>query len=622
MKLFTTLFLLSVPVLGLQAQETYLNADFEKGTSGFTFVNLDETPILSADIQKVTPKSEWFVGQGVNGHSGNVILSCAHRQYDDIATDNWMITPQLNIKASDAWLTWDAQSIHYDLRETYEVLVSTQGNDPEDFTTILTTIEAEDYFWQHHMISLADYAGKKIYIAFRHTSENKYLLAVDNIFVGELSGKAIEATDLTVHSCGNTGTTPITGTLRNTASSLQLASLQCTLGDGTILTQAVDEAQATLAPAEERTWHFDIPVTLNKGTQYNVEALDNEGNHYTLAIDSVYCTAYPRVLMAEKATSYWCTSCPSVEPFMYAQERRLGNQIVEIVAQYPANNGMDYGNLVYDLYRSKLTTFNLPSIFYNRDLNNPQYTANEYGQIRAGLRKACYALPTIDEAVLEDGKIKGKIRCEFAYDLDNSKGRYRLAFTLVEKAAVTTIYQENGCSLTSNNEYYYLPIKIYSPLHTFKNVARGTESAFSGIEGSIPATIEKGVEYSYDFEIDVPEKFSNPMASNMRLVGYVLNTFTGEPINASVADVIAKTAEGINQANTAEATPSMHFADGVCHVTFPAGEKGTITIYRADGVQVLRTTATDFSISSLSAGTYLVRMQSASGASQTAKIMK
>lgn len=622
MKLFTTLFLLSVPVLGLQAQETYLNAGFEKGTSGFTFVDLDEIPVLSGDVQKVTAKSEWFVGQGVNGHSGNVMLSCSHRQYDDIATDNWMITPQLNVKASDAWLTWDAQSVHYDLRESYEVLVSTTGNDPDDFTTVLTTINAEDYFWQHHMISLADYSGKKIYVAFRHTSMNKYLLAVDNIFVGQLSGKAIEGTDLSLHSCGNTGTTPITGTIRNTAAPLQLASLQCTLGDGTVLSQDVSADQSTFLSGETRTWSFDIPVTLNKGTQYRVEAIDNEGNSYAVSTDSVFCTAYPRVLMVEKATSYWCTNCPSVEPFFYAQERRLGNQIVEIVAQYPANNGEDYGNLVYDLYKSNITTWNLPALYYNRDLENPQYSASETKQIQAGLRKACYALPTIDEAVLENGKIKGKIRCEFAYDLDNSKGRYRLAFTLVEKAAVTPLFQENGCTLTSNNEYYYLPIKIYSPLHTFKNVARGTESAFSGIEGSIPATIEQGKEYSYDFEIEVPEKFSNPVASNMRLVGYVLNTFTNQPINAAVADVTASSTEGIRQAGSAVSTPMLHFADGVCHVSFPAGQKGAVTVYRADGAQVLRTTATDFSIAPLPSGTYLVRMQSAEGAVQTAKIVK
>jgi hypothetical protein len=143
---------------------------------------------------------------------------------------NWLIVSPLEIPDSTYWLCWRSlpfQGPQY--LDGYKVLVSTTSNDPSAgaFTDTIFkaaqmlgdaeiwTLDLDDYQFsdgyihangftdtnyyffdpdggpqgiyrgklEPHMVSLSKYAGKKIYIAFLHDSDNDFMLQVDDIIV-------------------------------------------------------------------------------------------------------------------------------------------------------------------------------------------------------------------------------------------------------------------------------------------------------------------------------------------------------------------------------------------------------------------------------------------------------
>ncbi len=139
----------------------------------------------------------------------------------------------------------------------------------------------------------------------------------------------------------------------------------------------------------------------------------------------------------------------------------------------------------------------------------------------------------------------------------------------------------------------------------------------------MPATIEAGKTYTYDYQLTLPSGISNADASNLKLVAYVLNNFTGEIINAAVMNVTDGKSDGIAQVESApSAAPRIAFNSTHCSVAYPDGKQGVATVFSADGKEVLRSSSSSFSLSHLPAGAYIVRAVSASGATAVSKMAK
>ena len=98
--------------------------------------------------------------------------------------DNYLITPKLVLPEGNIALEyWVGQTKNLNDNEHYSVLVSTTGTDTADFTVIfeetLTNLN-----WENRIISLNDYAGQNIYVAFRHfDSYNIEMLKIDDVEV-------------------------------------------------------------------------------------------------------------------------------------------------------------------------------------------------------------------------------------------------------------------------------------------------------------------------------------------------------------------------------------------------------------------------------------------------------
>ncbi len=121
----------------------------------------------------------WFVYNSADhAYTGEYSVVVACYSSADAAND-WLITPQLSLRADD-WLGFWARS-WYSV-EDFEVKLSTTGTAPQDFNVTLGTETADETYMQY-VYDLSAYAGQDCYLAIVWYYDN-YALVVDDVMVG------------------------------------------------------------------------------------------------------------------------------------------------------------------------------------------------------------------------------------------------------------------------------------------------------------------------------------------------------------------------------------------------------------------------------------------------------
>lgn len=178
MKKITTLFLTLFVVLAANSQ-VLLSEDFENGIpASFTLYDQDGRTV-SSNIASFFPNA-WNALR-YSGTTDNFAGSTS--SYTPAGqSDDWLVTPSLAI-TSNMYLLWEGRSANANNFESYEVLVSTTGNAVADFTSTIVTVPSETVEWNQRSYDLSAYDNSTIYIAFRNTSTDKYILGIDDIVV-------------------------------------------------------------------------------------------------------------------------------------------------------------------------------------------------------------------------------------------------------------------------------------------------------------------------------------------------------------------------------------------------------------------------------------------------------
>lgn len=136
-----------------------------------------------------------WMDDGYGHESDGYYLSLSYdtEEWVDIMPNDWLITPQLEIPAGGAQLSWWAAAYVNDWPEnTYDVLVSTEGTGPGDFHSIFSeTVTSEEY--QQRTLDLSAYANHNIHIAFAHHTNTEetadsYGVVIDDIAVEASTG--------------------------------------------------------------------------------------------------------------------------------------------------------------------------------------------------------------------------------------------------------------------------------------------------------------------------------------------------------------------------------------------------------------------------------------------------
>ena len=125
-----------------------------------------------------------------------VLMSSSYSSSGALTPDNWLISPQLDLKGTLQFFTSDDGTY----AENFSVYISTTGTATTDFVAleenIATPASGAVNVWTEHSYDLSDYEGQQGYIAIRHhgTSDQDYIF-VDAI---ALNGEEIPETDWTV----------------------------------------------------------------------------------------------------------------------------------------------------------------------------------------------------------------------------------------------------------------------------------------------------------------------------------------------------------------------------------------------------------------------------------------
>ena len=139
-------------------------------------------------------------------HTGSNCAMTTSYSGEELDSDNWLITSQIDLPAGSACILYYAvASMDATWPENLMVKLSTSGNDDVDqFTVTLQELEpitstTDDYDVRE--IDLSDYAGQSVYIAFIDQTSGGYYLFLDDVkVINPTSDPEIELSSLNVPS--------------------------------------------------------------------------------------------------------------------------------------------------------------------------------------------------------------------------------------------------------------------------------------------------------------------------------------------------------------------------------------------------------------------------------------
>lgn len=168
---------------------TFDSAGSNPFPDGWLLRNVDNR---SPDISTAYINEAWEVREDFAEDAGNCAAFSTSYYSPVGAADDWMWTPGVAITSSRTLLRWRARSLDPAFRDSYEVRVmvgtaptggtGVLGNQVTNSTVVYSTA-AELTTWANYSVSLAAYAGNTVYVAFRNTSNDRFVLLVDDVMV-------------------------------------------------------------------------------------------------------------------------------------------------------------------------------------------------------------------------------------------------------------------------------------------------------------------------------------------------------------------------------------------------------------------------------------------------------
>ena len=182
MKKFLLIFAVTSAMFTASAQEVIFEEEFEAGIPT-TWLNVDadgdqyvwESSILSAN-------NSFF---GHQGDDGCVFSNSFVNYFGALNPDNWLITPQIALGEGCTLKYYVAGQDPNYASEHYGVYVSETGTDTGDFAEVMTeTLPNGTRDFYERTVDLSNFAGKNVYIAFRHFDiSDMYILKLDGISI-------------------------------------------------------------------------------------------------------------------------------------------------------------------------------------------------------------------------------------------------------------------------------------------------------------------------------------------------------------------------------------------------------------------------------------------------------
>lgn len=464
------------------------------------------------------------------------------------SADDWMITPAFNVTDPGLIIKWEEKAYDASYPDGYQVLVSTTGTAITDFTTTVLTVPAANASaYTIKYANLGAFNGQAIHVAFRNNSNDKYLLAIDNIDVTVPPNDDISLTGMTPvtgapNAYGKTGgTLPLGGTVFNNGiNTITSYKVHYQEGGGPVTTDiisGVNIAPFTYAKFTAPT-AFNIPSAL---ADYQVNMWleltgDNDATNDSSQTTVTGVSFLPnKRTFVEEGTGTWCGWCPRGAVYMDS----LYNTYKSAFSLVAVHNGDPMVHAAYDAFLGgKIGGY--PSVLVDRrEEKDPSELIEVYNNEKDYFGFADITLTDV-AAVGFGYSVKATVKP--AIDLS---GDYRLALVITEdevhgsesKFAQTNYYsyESNNISLTgAGHDWKSEKDPVPADKMTYNFVARDIVPSVDGAAGSLPSTMTNGNTYDYTFTTTINPGYRR---NKMRAVVILIRNSDGMVLNSNTIDV-------------------------------------------------------------------------------------
>ncbi len=187
-------------------------------------------------------------------------------------SDDYLISPRITLGVNTC-LSWTAYSQDQYFPESYEVRISTTTPDTAGFFAHdpLLVVAREGYALNYRSLNLAAYAGQEVYLAFRHTSTDAFILVLDDIRLADVPLIDLAIFDFAAISADTSQEVRIRASLINLGSDTLFFDstlvISYFVGEGDTLTDVV-ERSIVLAPNDTiRVVHDSVWVPTVFGSE-------------------------------------------------------------------------------------------------------------------------------------------------------------------------------------------------------------------------------------------------------------------------------------------------------------------------------------------------------------------
>ncbi len=534
-------------------------------------------------------------------------------------SNDWLCSRAIQIPGEAFELSFDAQSVGYrkPARQSSlwifvtETPVTSESNLPTEPTWVIEnlTFGEDDYAavgdFARFTYSLDQWAGKTIYINFANLNEDADVVAIDNLIVQRLDPAEINVTALPLAVAGNYELeTNIKGTegegLRNWV-------LKAVFSNGEEFTLSGE----SLAKGDSKDIAIPFSIKADEKLLYtitlssdNAEPIISEGMVQGMAFMPVH-----RVLM-EEATGLWCGNCPmgqfAIESMMHDPEMK--DKVVPVSVHVPSSVHANY--LVIEDYATPLGMTVAPQFRLDREFvamnfsrshdlkYDPSDPESAVGTVRERASRITTMNVSVDaDFIVQNGDttaIRAKATVVPSYTMD-PKDKYTVGFVLTENNVWLKKHyswaQENylsGYTEADGNVggWTELEGKVYNV--RLQDVARAI-AGYRGIDNSLPSAMEMNREYTFEYEIKIPdtliksgEKINSPaiVPANCGIVAFVIDRSTETVVNAAYHPMTELTEKRFTTADLVKAN------SGVEEIEFADDTEAVPVYYTIDGIQV------------------------------------
>jgi len=152
------------------------------------------------------PNSWYAYGSSWYSHTGDY---SARVYYNPTGSDDWLITPKLDVVSGDSIVFWSKSSNSGNYAENFNVRASlTDAVSTVSFTDTIAAVTSVPTSWTRYAYALDPYVDQTIFLAIQHVTVNGFYLYVDDINGPQIwiDDSPVAAFSETAINFGNTGT--------------------------------------------------------------------------------------------------------------------------------------------------------------------------------------------------------------------------------------------------------------------------------------------------------------------------------------------------------------------------------------------------------------------------------